>query len=69
MATVVNTTPSSTDSGSGLGFVLGIILLVAFFLLFFFYGLPLVTQSLNQSTPSVQVPDKVDVNVNTPQGK
>lgn len=70
MATIVNTTPAtSTDNGSGLGFVLGIILLIAFFMLVFFYGIPLLTQSFNQSVPSVQVPGKIDVNVHTPQGK
>lgn len=59
MATVVNN-PGTNDSGSGLGMVLGIIVILAVALLFFVYGLPMLNQS---STPQVNVPGKVDVNV------
>jgi hypothetical protein len=71
MATIVNTTPSQTDStGNGMGFLMGMILLLAVIFLFFFYGLPLLTQSFRSvSGPQIQVPGKIDVNVNNPQGK
>lgn len=71
MATIVNTTPAAReDTGSGMGFLLGIVLLLAFILLFFFYGLPLLTQTLRGTAgPQVNVPDKIDVNLNNPQGK
>lgn len=69
MATIVNT-PASTDNNSGTGFLLGVILLIAFFLLFFFYGLPFIGQMIQGfGSPQVNIPGKVDVNVNTPQGK
>lgn len=64
MATIVNT-PASTDTGSGMGFLLGVIMLIAFALLFFFYGLPMVGgwfQSMR--APQVNVPGNIDVNVN-----
>ncbi len=69
MATIVNT-PASTDSGSGIGFFLGIIFLAIFALLFFFYGLPMMGSWFqSMSGPQVNVPGKIDVNVQTPQGK
>ena len=70
MATIVNTTPAATsDTGSGTGFLVGMILLLAFIFLFFMYGLPLLTQSFRSASgPQVNIPDKINVNVNTPQG-
>lgn len=68
MATIVNTTPAQTDSGNGTGFLLGVILLLAFIVLFLIYGLPLLTQSFSAAGPQVNVPDKINVNVQTPQG-
>jgi hypothetical protein len=64
MATIVNN-PDTGRSDSGSGFLLGVILLIIFAVLFFVYGLPYITNSM--SGPTVQIPDKVDVNVNTPQ--
>lgn len=56
---------NSKDSGNGMGFLLGIIALIVFVVLFLIYGLPLITNSVNQSqAPQVNVPGKVDVNVN-----
>jgi hypothetical protein len=70
MATIVNTPAQTSDTGNGTGFLLGVILLLAFIVLFLFYGLPLLTQSLSSvSGPQVNVPGKIDVNVNNPQGK
>jgi hypothetical protein len=66
MATVVNTTPATTDSGSGTGFLLGILLIIVMAILFFVYGLPALTNSVSQSQPQVNVPGKIDVNVNNP---
>ena len=65
MATIVNT-PAQSDSGSGMGFVFGIILLVVFFAALFYYGLPMMRQSSQSQSPTIQVPDQVDVNVTQP---
>ena len=69
MATVVNN-PGATQEGSGMGFLLGVLLLIAFAVIVLFYGLPYLGNSLNNagggstSAPQVQIPEKVDVNVN-----
>lgn len=64
MATVVNTPPQNSGN-NGMGFLLGVIVLIVFGILFFMYIMPYITQSMQG--PSVQVPDQVDVNVDTPQ--
>lgn len=56
---------NSKDSGNGMGFLLGIIALIVFVVLFLIYGLPMITNSVNQSqTPQVNVPKDINVNVN-----
>lgn len=66
MATVVNNpAPAQTDGDSGSGFLLGVVLLIVFALVVIFYGLPYLSNSVTPpSTPQVQVPEKIDVNVN-----
>ena len=71
MATVVNNPGTSTDGGSGSGFLIGVILLIIFAVIVLFYGLPYLTNSVGGgagagtgAAPQVQVPEKVDVNVN-----
>lgn len=69
MTTVVNTpSGSSSDSGST-GMIVGLILLLAFAFLFVVYGLPLLRNAAaGSASPRVTVPDKIDVNVQTPNG-
>jgi len=69
MTTVVNNpAPTGTgDSGSGMGFLLGLVVLLLMVFLFFTYGLPALRGSF--STPSINLPGKVDVNVSTPGGQ
>lgn len=50
-------------SDDGLGFLLGVILLLVVLFLLFYYGLPMIRNTFIQ-TPVV--PDKIDVNINTP---
>ncbi len=56
-------------SGSGLGMIVGIILLIAFLYLMFMYALPLIRSAATPGTTNVQIPDKVDVNINNPAQK
>jgi hypothetical protein len=61
MATIVNAPPSETTSNSALGLVLAMIILLVLAILFFVYGLPYFR---NTSGTQINVPDKLDVNVN-----
>ncbi len=61
MATVVNTPSSQTDSG--MGFFLGALLLVIFLVLFFIYGIPYLSNVVQQGSPQINVPSQLDVNV------
>ncbi len=51
-------------SDNGIGFLMGIVLLVVVLYLLFMYGLPMIRSAA--APTQVQIPDKVDVNVNTP---
>ena len=64
MATIVNNPGTTTEDNSGMGFVVGVLLLLFVAFLFFVYGLPALTRSV--STPTVNVPSQIDVNLNTP---
>ncbi len=64
MATIVNTPTAEPSSNSGMGFLMGAILLIIFMFLLFYYGLPAL-RSVSQS-PQINVPGKIDVNVNNP---
>lgn len=64
MATIVNTTPAAaSESNSGLSFLLGAILLVILFILALSYG-GQVLRGMRLGGTQINVPDKVDVNVN-----
>jgi hypothetical protein len=72
MATVINN-PAPAEriervdrSDSGSGFLVAMILLILAIIAFFYYGLPYLSAGMNQG-PQVNVPDKVDVNVQQPQ--
>lgn len=57
---VVHNHPTE-NANSGSGFLLGVILLIIFVLFLLYYGLPLIR---NTATPQLNVPSKIDVNVN-----
>ena len=45
---------------SGTGMIFGVVLLLVFIFFFFVFGLPMIRQS---SSPTIQVPEQLDVNV------
>ncbi len=65
MADVIHEhTTAGSDTGSGMGFLMGAILLVVVLFLLFYYGLPALRSTTQ--VPQVNVPGKIDVNVNQP---
>ena len=63
MATVINN-PDTSDRSGGLGVVLAVIVVIAVVIALLVYGLPALRNSNSQNGTTIQVPDKVDVNVN-----
>jgi hypothetical protein len=68
MATVVNNPSGTTDSGGGMGFLMGVILLIVVGFFLVYYGIPALNRSSGNTTPQVNVPGKIDVNVQNPSG-
>lgn len=64
MATIINTPASTGESSSGMGFLLGIVFLILFILALLYVGLPMLNRAT--SSPQVNVPDQIDVNINQP---
>lgn len=60
------TTRTNTDSG--MGFFVGIILLLIFLFIFLYYGLPLLRNTGGSASPQLNVPNKIDINVNPNNG-
>ncbi len=62
MATVINNPDTSTDRGGNGAMIVGIVLAVILLFMFFYYGLPALRG--NNGGTNVNVPDRVDLNVN-----
>lgn len=59
--------PASDKNGGSMGVIMGIILVLLLALLFFvFFGRGFFGAQ-QDTTPDVQVPDEIDVNIDTPQ--
>ena len=74
MATVINNPPGSGESagGGGAGLVVGVIVAIILVVLFFVYALPAlrpVPGNQGDGGTTIQIPDKLDVNVNAPETK
>ncbi len=61
MVTVVNNPPPSDNSGGPMGTILVLAVVVVLGYLGVVYGLPAIRQ---MGTPQINVPDKIDVNIN-----
>ena len=48
---------------SGMGFFLGILLLTIFVVILLFYGLPLIRGGTGAGSPQINVPGKINVNI------
>jgi hypothetical protein len=53
------------ETSAGLGWVVGLMLLIALAFLLFYYGLPAFRGAA--TTPQINVPGQIDVNMNQPQ--
>lgn len=62
MAKFVNVAAPQDQASNSMGFLLGVIMLIVFILALFYFGLPLLRSATR--APQVNIPDKVDVNVN-----
>lgn len=68
MATVINNPDtSSAESNSGVGIIVGVVLAIVILFLFFSYALPAMRG--NNGGTNVNIPEKVDVNVNGSTGQ
>ena len=65
MTTIINTPPAEKESGNGVGMIIGLVALVVVVYLFFMFGLPAI-KNLQVGTPQINVPSKIDVNINQP---
>lgn len=63
MTTIVNNPPPQNESGGNMGMIAGLVLVLVIGYLFFVYGLPAL-QTMKFGTPQINVPGKIDVNVN-----
>jgi hypothetical protein len=64
--TVVNTAPSSNSNNNGYGFLLWVIVLGLIGVIFFVYALPYIRNLSSNSGVQINVPEKIDINVNQP---
>lgn len=67
MTTVVNNPAPEHDSG-GSNFLIGVIILIGFIMILLYFGIPAIQRmgpvQLNVPAPQVNIPEKIDVNVN-----
>jgi hypothetical protein len=62
MTTIINSPPSSDSNVSSV--FIGVFVLVVLGMIFFYYGLPAIRQIGQSNSPQINVPEKIDVNIN-----
>lgn len=71
MTTVVNNPAPSSNESSGMGMIIGALVIVAILVLIFFYGMPFFRGTASQNSApqndsaTIEIPEQVDVNVNS----
>ncbi len=68
MATVINNPGTTSDQSTGIGFLAGVVLLILFVIAFLYYGLPALRRSFSFGGTQINVPDRVQVDVNQNSG-
>lgn len=63
MTTIINSPPSSDNSGGPVTMIVIITVLAIFIFLGFIYGVPALKR-MQLGAPQINVPDKIDINVN-----
>ena len=63
MPTIINNPSTDNGNSGGAGVIIGIVLTIAILAIFFLYGLPSLRKN-NTSGTTVNVPDKVQIDVN-----
>ncbi len=67
MATVINNPPSSVqNTDSSVGVIIGVIVLAILAIMFFVYGLPALRGAGSGQETNITVPDRINVDVQTP---
>ena len=61
--TIINPAPSNNSSNNGVGFLIGAIVLIVFAVLFFVYALPYIRGLSANGGVQVNVPKRINVNV------
>jgi len=66
MATIINNPGNDSSGGGSGGLIVAVIAIIIVLALFFMYGLPAMRNNgkTNSGGTTVEVPDKIDVNVN-----
>lgn len=67
MTTIVNNpAPVAESDKGGSGFLIGIIVLIGFVAVLLYFGIPAIKRmgSGQSNTPQINIPNKIDVNVN-----
>ena len=65
MTTIVNSPPSSDNSGGPMGWIIGLVLLLVLLYLGYVYGLPAI-RNIQTGTPQINIPSQINVNVIKP---
>ena len=67
MATIINNPSGEQDTTGGAGLIIGIVVAIILFFIFIVYGIPALRGSTRSNSTNINVPDKINVDVNKQQ--